>query len=150
MSNEAIYCSGCVSDLLSDARELTKRYRQENKRNPRDHYEPGTIPEIALGLMERDKGVIMVGIQLNHGDIHLHGTEGTILPDGEVISIPQTHSYVLENFRDPVVAGFAADLCKILTARAKNGNPDLKAIMAGNVPGRAGRTLRELQPHIRR
>jgi hypothetical protein len=150
MSNDAILCDGCVSELLSDAKTLATFYDQENRRNPRDRYERGTVPEIALGLMERQYGVVMVGIQLNRGDIHLHGTEGTILPDGEVISIPQTHSYVLRDFRDPTVAGFASELCGILTARAKNGNAGLKAIMLGNAAARAGRTQRELQSHIKR
>jgi|APSaa5957512576_1039674.scaffolds.fasta_scaffold55588_2 hypothetical protein len=150
MSNDATLCDGCVSELLSDAKALTTFYDQENKRNPRDHYEHGTVPEIALGFMEQRYGVIMVGIQLNRGDIHLHGTEGTILPDGEVISVPQTHSYVLRDFKDPVIAGFASELCGILTTRAKNGNAGLKAIMLGNAAARAGRTQRELKPHIKK
>jgi hypothetical protein len=136
--------------LIEEAKGFVDSYDAENRRTPQHRYDYGSIDAVALRLLEQQEQVVATGISLNIRDVHLHVQRGYLGNEGILwMSEPgRTYTYLLPDFKGTTVARFVYSLGEIVIDRARNGLPELKAIMLPNTVAFARRTQEVVQPYL--
>ena len=127
-----------IVDLLSNARELRDKYGIVEKKYPNTFTYFGrkykNLDQLAWDMFERKEGFITTGIKLDGDDIRIYGRIAMISSDGYVFADNETVTYRLINFiKGTTVSTLASEICNVVWDRAKNGNGDIKNLMAANI-----------------
>ena len=129
-----------VLGLLDEARTRIEYYQRENEEHPKKVYLPGSVDQVALRLLEDQEGFVAVGVHFRGNNVNLHGRVGHLHPSGVMYVEPITVTYVLKDCRGTTVARFIDSICDVVSGRALNGNPDVRAIMMDGAVASAKKT----------
>ena len=141
-----------IMGLLVDSAHFQAQYRKKTKDSSLTTYwgeSFNSADEMALRLLERREGIIVIGVTPRQNNIKLRGTVGMVQNDGTVFSGNDTLDIVLTDFADSTtVSRFGLAVCDMVEHRANNGNAPLKAIMMPNAAGYARQTRDEINKYI--
>ena len=124
---------------------MVECYKDANRRDGRHPYEYGNADRVALNMLERRSGDVIIGLRLHGDDVKVHMREGVIMPDGTTFLNGETHDCLLRGFEDSTtITRFARAICDVVDERADHRLPDVKAAMMNNAKAYSQRVRQEL------